>query len=345
MDKDVLREQYNKVFGYPSNLGKYPDIERPKDIFTSQNRQTMTPTWQVPKEKFEALFVEPVLAGKMLLKKRIRSSVKKPQKTYVPPVFKPNVEETCLIERRGFANPELSTVSKASTNYGRRKGALKFGEAFEVYSTYAVRLKSYNEIMRLHKRYLKHLDCRSVSTISKQELQLLHSDLGRHAGPTAANRTLEQISAVINHVIDLDLYAGSNPVRRIKKFRLKSRERYLKSHELPRFFAAVERCQNENVRDFVYFALWTSVRSGNIYSMRWQDLDLIEKTWRLPDSKNGDPYTLPLPDAAMEILTNRFNKRTCGFACQWATHSQVKGPPFSAVGHRLQLAGHPLLNI
>ena len=55
-----------------------------------------------------------------------------------------------------------------------------------------------------------------------------------------------------------------------------------------------------------------------------------------------------------ESTTNRTNRlgaenntfeSDCGFACQWATHSQVKGPPFSAVGHHLQLMGHPLLNI
>ena len=45
-------------------------------------------------------------------------------------------------------------------------------------------------------------------------------------------------------------------------------------------------------------------RRGEVGSMRWSELDLYAKLWRLPASrsKNGQEHTLPLPDDVVDIL-------------------------------------------
>lgn len=186
----------------------------------------------------------------------------------------------------------------------------KFGDVFHLYCTYARhRLKSHAELVRLHNRYLKHLDDRSLSRITRRELQILHSDIGSTAGETAANRAIELVSTTINYAIDWDLFVGLNPASRIKKFKLRSRERFLKAHEIQRFFNALDQCKSQTVRDFVYLCLYTGARSGNVKEMRWREIDLHDKTWRIPDSKNGDPYTVPLIPKAIEVLLSRLTVR------------------------------------
>lgn len=49
-------------------------------------------------------------------------------------------------------------------------------------------------------------------------------------------------------------------------------------------------------------ALITGARRDNIFSMRWQDINLETKTWIIPETKTGKNIPLPLADAAIEIL-------------------------------------------
>ena len=39
--------------------------------------------------------------------------------------------------------------------------------------------------------------------------------------------------------------------------------------------------------------------------MRWVDLDTDQGYWRIPDTKNGEPLTVPLVPEALEILNLR----------------------------------------
>lgn len=188
--------------------------------------------------------------------------------------------------------------------------SVTYGEVFDLYLSYASsHCKSIGEIRRIHKRYLRHLEQRSLKTISRLELQRLHTDIGNFRGKTAANRAIEQVSAVINKAIDWDLFDGKNPASRIQKYRMIARERFLKAHEIFEFFRALDGCRSQTMRDFIYICLFTGARSGNVMAMRWTEIDFHDKTWRIPDSKNGTPYTVPLIDPALEILRRRFYTR------------------------------------
>lgn len=178
-----------------------------------------------------------------------------------------------------------------------------FGDVFRVYLTYAEdRLKSAGEIRRLYQRYLTHLDSRSLSGITRFELQMLHSDIGNRSGKTAANRAIELVSVVFNKAVDWELYEGQNPCSRIQKFRLNSRERFLTPSEVDRFFSALEKCRNRHMKALIYLCIYTGARSGNVMSMRWTDIDFGESVWTIPDSKNGEPYKVPLIPQAIDLL-------------------------------------------
>jgi len=50
------------------------------------------------------------------------------------------------------------------------------------------------------------------------------------------------------------------------------------------------------------FAIETAMRRGEIAELRWEHIDLDEGTVYLPDSKNGDPRTVPLSPYAKQLL-------------------------------------------
>ena len=125
-----------------------------------------------------------------------------------------------------------------------------------------------------------------------------------------ANRLFERIRAIYNKHIEWG-YNGTNPTAGIKKFKEKSRDRFMQPDELPRFFTALQEEQNTTIRDYVWISLLTGARKSNVLSMKWEQIDFTKKEWRIPDTKNGDSLTIPLSEQAMEILNNR--PRITGF--------------------------------
>lgn len=118
------------------------------------------------------------------------------------------------------------------------------------------------------------------------------------------NRVLALISVVFSWAISISL-CEHNPAKGVKRYREKSRERFLQADEMPKFFDAVAAEENEDVRDFVYLALFTGARKSNVLSMAWKDICIERKEWVIPHTKNGSPLTVSLTEEVLQILRKR----------------------------------------
>ena len=177
-----------------------------------------------------------------------------------------------------------------------------FQEFMERYSKKQKRSWQYDE--REVNKFLSHWFKRKSSTITKQEIQLLHERIRDENGLYQANRILERISSIFNRAIEWG-WQGENPAQGIRKFREKSRDRFLQPDELPRFFSALEEEENTTARDYIMLSLLTGARKSNVLAMRWEDIFFERAEWRIPETKNGDSLTLPLSQNAVEILERR----------------------------------------
>jgi integrase len=63
------------------------------------------------------------------------------------------------------------------------------------------------------------------------------------------------------------IWSGENPAHGIQKFPEQSRDRFLQSDELPRFFKALAEEQNNMMRDYFLLALLTGARRANVLAM------------------------------------------------------------------------------
>jgi integrase len=64
----------------------------------------------------------------------------------------------------------------------------------------------------------------------------------------------------------------------------------------------------KTIADFVAFLLLTGSRKGEAATLTWEQVNLEEGTWRLPDPKNRQPVVFPLSEQALEILKGRSRK-------------------------------------
>ena len=142
-----------------------------------------------------------------------------------------------------------------------------------------------------------------ITAIDRSLISQLHSKIGK-THPTTANRIVALISSIYGRAMDWNLFTQINPATRIKKYKEVSRERFLQTDELPRFFEALGQEPSASIRGFFLMCLLTGARRGNVMSMRWKDIDIATRTWRIPgeQSKNGLAIQVVLGEEAIAIL-------------------------------------------
>ncbi|MGJ8624238.1 MAG: tyrosine-type recombinase/integrase [Yoonia sp.] len=209
-------------------------------------------------------------------------------------------------KRAVTAKGEIATGANPQKERRAIRDEMTFGDLFseylEKYSKVHKRSWQYDE--REVNRFLSRWFKRKISSFDRVEIERLHAKIGKENGTTQANRLLERIRSIFNKAIEWG-WQGNNPAVGIKKFKEKSRDRFLQPDELPRFFEALANEPNETARDFFMISLLTGARKSNTLAMRWRDINFSTATWRIEETKNGEAQTIHLPAQAIEILTAR----------------------------------------
>jgi integrase len=185
----------------------------------------------------------------------------------------------------------------------------------------------------------KHLDPwknRKLGQVTRQNVRDLHAGIGTSTGKYAANRVVQNLRSVFNWAIDSEIWTGENPATRVQQFHEKKRDRFLQPKEMERLFAALRKEPSRDVVDFILLALMTGARKSDITSMRWDQITFETCSWRIPDPKNKEPYTVALIPEAIQILKRRKNDKKSEKAEDSSTVSPWVFPnPNSAAGHVL----------
>ena len=83
---------------------------------------------------------------------------------------------------------------------------------------------------------------------------------------------------------------------------IRHRERRLKDCEFEKLQKATATCRNIYLWPVIQFAIHTAMRRSEILSLRWDDIDQIERLAKLSETKNGSSRLIPLSKPAIKIL-------------------------------------------
>ncbi|GAB5442066.1 MAG: site-specific integrase [Fuerstiella sp.] len=166
--------------------------------------------------------------------------------------------------------------------------------------------KTWQEDQAQYRRYLKRWADRPLDKVTKTDIRELHASLSER--PIAANRTLALLSRVYEFAIEVDL-ATFNPTRGIRRYKEKSRSRFLQPSEVEAFADALSH-EEQMFQDFFRLCLFTGARKTNVLQMQWSEIDWKHSAWHIPDTKNGEPVTVVLVPSAVEILNRRREEKT-----------------------------------
>ena len=206
----------------------------------------------------------------------------------------------------GGANPAgVKRAHKAEPTF-----AILFNEFIERHAKHSK--ITWKEDVQQYGQYLeKTIGDKKLSKIDRRDITNIHSAITKAGHSTTANRVLALVSSVFGRGIEWGTIEH-NPAMGIRRNKEESRDRFIQSDELPRFFQALAEEQNTTMRDYFLLALLTGARRANVLSMAWRDISMDRAEWRINKTKNGTPQTVTLSSEAMSILKSRWKDATKG---------------------------------
>lgn len=145
----------------------------------------------------------------------------------------------------------------------------------------------------------------SLANLNSARVAAFRDERLKEVSPSTVIRELAYLSAIINHARREWGINVSNPVQMVRKPQNPlSRSRVLTDEEVSKLLAALEPSGRRNIwtKPIAEIALLTAMRRGEILSLRWEHVDLNERTAFLPDTKNGESRTVPLSSAAVAVF-------------------------------------------
>lgn len=211
-------------------------------------------------------------------------------------------------ELAGRVNWEIAQGTNIDDIQLNRKGkGITLAELFKEYLENYAKLhkKTWREDERIFIKYLECWHSKLLKELIRRDIEKLHAHIGSQYGKIQANRVLALLSCLFNKAISWEYFKENNPCLGIKRFKEKTRERFLQPNEMVKFFRGLNDETNTTARDFILMALLTGARKSTVFSMAWVDVDLKQKVWNIADSKNGISQRLPLVEDAVLLLEQR----------------------------------------
>jgi integrase len=128
--------------------------------------------------------------------------------------------------------------------------------------------------------------------------------------PVVAQRLRGRIEQILDHAHALGLRSSENPAawRRVKNLlpkirRAKVHHAAIPYREAPALMGELNTVEGNAARA-LQFTLLTAVRTGEAIGAKWDEIDLVGKTWIVPShrTKSGRSFHVPLSAPALRIL-------------------------------------------
>ena len=145
----------------------------------------------------------------------------------------------------------------------------------------------------------------SMANLSAARIAAFRDERLKEVSGGTVIRELAYISAIVNHARREWGINVPNPVQRVRKPQSpQARSRVLTDDEIAKLLQALEPEGRRShwTKSAVQLALATAMRRGELLSLRWEHVDLQNRTAFLPDTKNGDSRMVPLSSAAAQVL-------------------------------------------
>jgi integrase len=146
---------------------------------------------------------------------------------------------------------------------------------------------------------------KKLQSITRQDILAFKDSLSDHH--VTYNRCISFLSSAFNKAILWDyLPTGINPCNGVTKYKEKKKERFLDKDELQKLTNLLNIQQSLNadsayVLGAIKMLIYTGCRKSEIFTLKWEDVQLDQSCIHLKDSKTGEKI-VPLNDLSKSVL-------------------------------------------
>lgn len=152
------------------------------------------------------------------------------------------------------------------------------------------------------RRYLKDtVGMKEPRELVPLDVDRLRISLQKTLKPATVRNALELLRRLINFGVRKHLCDGltfSIQLPRVNNLKTED----LTPDELSRLLRAIDEDDNRQVAHMMKLALFTGMRKGEIFKLRWQDVDFERGFIHIRDPKGGPDQKIPLNDAARQVF-------------------------------------------
>jgi integrase len=191
----------------------------------------------------------------------------------------------------------------------QKRAEITFSEVWDRYKPQAIADRGEKAIKNesgLYKNWIEPelagIPMKSISPFHIEKIKSKMAKAGR------APRSIEYVLAIIrqafNYARKNDLFAGDNPVSKVKIPRTDNRRvRFLTHDEADTLLTSLMK-KSKQVHDMALMSLHTGGRAGEIFSLTWGCVDLEAGTMLLKDTKNTASRTAFMTQAVKDMLAS-----------------------------------------
>lgn len=212
-----------------------------------------------------------------------------------------------IAERRKAQNQRV-TLREAYRAFCQARKSLK-----------ASTLRDYDRIMDV---VLREWNTTPLTGITRSLVARKHQQLGESSGEAYANLTMRFLRSLLNFAkATYDDGSGhslliENPVAVLSQtrawYRSERRQTLIKASQLPAWYRGVQSLQEAQqpdsarmVADYLLLLLFTGLRSREAATLAWPQVDFAARTLTIRNTKNRQPFSLPLSTFLVDLLQAR----------------------------------------
>lgn len=147
-----------------------------------------------------------------------------------------------------------------------------------------------------------------VKNISLRDAELLQGELVKRGYKAqTVNRIMNLVKHCFTKLVDWEMVEESKlkMIRKVKNLKTTSRLRYLTEEEIERFLQACDK----KIYPIVLTALHTGMRRGEIFNLKWDNVDLKNGLILLERTKNGERREIPMSETLKTLFRKLFTER------------------------------------
>ncbi len=156
-------------------------------------------------------------------------------------------------------------------------------------------------------RYKKYLEGpfgpKEPKSILPLDVDRLRIKLLKKLAPQTVKHILNLLTWIINFGVKKNLCEGiSFHIQKPTVSNIKTED--LSEDQLKKLLEAIEKDSNIQIKNLVKMVLYTGIRRGELFKLKWKHIDFDRGFIHLVDPKGGPSQIVPLNDAARELLSS-----------------------------------------